>query len=131
MNLRGNYGRLAEGLLEKGRKEDALKAIEYSLKNLPAKKLGYNFFMLNYPKFYYENGKSAEGRKLIDDIWAQAEDEINYWAEAYKVELRRAQSYSDKTYLSQLQQGLFAQQTRDVRGRALHYARAYQSSETI
>lgn len=114
MNLRGNYGRLAQALIAKGEKEKALQVIEHSLKNLPAKKLGYSFFMAEYPTVYYLNGKNQEGRKLVEAMWAQADNEIAYWQRAYKAELEKAQRTDDRGYLDLLQQGIFIENHRDL-----------------
>jgi hypothetical protein len=109
MNLRGNYGRLAESLAAAGENEKAAEVIEHALKMMPDSKIPYNVFNASYPQFLYGAGKNAEAEKLIAELLAKAKDELKYWKSAYNAQLKAAQNSGDRAYISRLQQGAFLQ----------------------
>ncbi len=109
MNLRGNYARLAESLAEKGENKKAAEVIDYSLKMMPDARIPFNIFNSAYPEYYYLADQKDKARKLIDYMLAKSKDELGYWENAYKIELKRAQDRGDRGYVSQLQQGAFTQ----------------------
>ncbi len=109
MNLRGNYARLASALLEKGDKAKAAEALDKSLTELPSDRVPLSIFCVSYPEIYYQAGQAAKAKKLSDELWAKAKDELGYFQFVYKHLLDQASSSGDRSYLSQLQQGAFMQ----------------------
>ncbi|MES2622423.1 MAG: DUF2723 domain-containing protein [Bacteroidota bacterium] len=114
VNIRGNFGRLAEALLEKGEKEKAAAAIDYSLKVMPPDRVPHSVFDYSYPGIYYEAGQKEKARKLLTEMLDQAKDELNYYKTVYKYSLNQARDAGDMAYLSELQQGAFMER-REVR----------------
>ena len=128
VNIRGNFGRLAESLLEKaahedaaGAKDDAAKdrqkaahVIDYSLDVMPPAQVPHSVFDYSYPEIYYQAGDSAKGKKLVLEMFDKAKDELNYYKTVYKYELEQARESGDMAYYSQMQQGEFMQR-REVR----------------
>ncbi|MBS1625262.1 MAG: DUF2723 domain-containing protein, partial [Bacteroidetes bacterium] len=76
MNLRGNYARLAQTLLDQGDKEKAAKCIDKAIEEMPKDRVPYNIFVALYPDIYYQAGQPDKAKKLSDDIWATAKDEL-------------------------------------------------------
>lgn len=109
MNLRGNYARLAQTLLEQGDKEKAASAIDHAIEEMPKDRVPYNIFVAMYPDIYYAAGQNEKAKKLSDDLWATAKDEIRYYHYVFVTLEQRAQSNGDKAYYDQLQQGQFIQ----------------------
>lgn len=75
MNLRSNFGRLAEELIAEGRPEDAVKVLDYCLDVLPLENVPYNLFMIRFPEVYYKVGNKEKAqlltRKMLDIFEAQ------------------------------------------------------------
>lgn len=75
MNLRSNFGRLAEKLLEEGRKEEAAAVLDKCLDVLPLQNVPYNLFMIKFPDVYYKAGETDKARlvtrKMLDIYEAQ------------------------------------------------------------
>jgi hypothetical protein len=109
MNLRGNYARLAQSLIEKGEKDKAIKALDHAVLEMPKQAVPYNIFVAMYPNLYYAAGDSDKAKKLSDDLWATAKDELKYYQYVFSVMLDRAKGSGDNIEYSQLQQGKFIQ----------------------
>ena len=109
MNLRGNYARLAQSLIEKGEKDKAVKALDHAQIEMPPKAVPYNIFVAMYPNLYYAAGDSAAARKLSKDLWKSAEEELKYYQYVFSVMLQRAKDSGDKMEEEQLRQGKFIQ----------------------
>ena len=75
MNLRSNFGRLAETLMEEGRKDDAAAVLDKCLDVLPLENVPYNLFMIKFPDIYYKVGQKEKAqlvtRKMLDIFAAQ------------------------------------------------------------
>lgn len=75
MNLRSNFGRLAEKLMEQDRKEDAAAVLDKCLDVLPLENVPYNLFMIKFPDIYYKVGETEKARlvtrKMLDIFEAQ------------------------------------------------------------
>lgn len=114
VNIRGNFGRLAQSLIEKGEKEKAAQVIDYSLKVMPADKVEHSVFDYSYPEIYYQADKKEKGRALLTEMLDKAKDELEYYKTVYAYSLNQASEAGDMNYLAQLQQGIFMER-REVR----------------
>jgi hypothetical protein len=114
MNLRGNYARLAQSLIEKNEKDKAIKALDHSLVEMPKARVPYNFFVAQYPSLYYAAGDNAKAKKLSDDMWASAKEEIKYYQYSFGVVLQRARDGGDRNEEAGLMQGKFIQENRPL-----------------
>ncbi len=114
VNIRGNFGRLAEALLAKGEKEKAAEAVDYSLKAMPADRVAHSVFDYSYPGVYYEAGQKEKARKLLTEMLDKSKDELNYYKTVYNFALAQAREAGDMNYYNQLQQGSFMER-REVR----------------
>lgn len=121
VNIRGNYGRLAETMLDKAdeeaakgdstaaRKErtEAAGVVDYSLDEMPADRVAHSVFDYTYPEIYYRAGQKDKGHKLLIDMMDKAKDELNYYKLVYGDVMDEARESGDISYLTQLQQGAF------------------------
>ncbi len=114
VNIRGNFGRLAESLLAKGEKEKAVTVIDYSLSVMPADKVPHSVFDVSYPELYFQAGQKEKGEKLLTEMFEKAKDELNYYKTVYAFVLNEARESEDMGYVTQLQQGAFMER-REVR----------------
>ncbi len=106
VNIRGNFGRLAEAYLAHGEKDKAAQVIDYSLAEMPADRVPHNVFDFSYPDIYFQAGQKEKGTKLLLEMFGKAKDELNYYKTVYKYTLEQAKE-SDPAYYQQLQQGEF------------------------
>ncbi|MFN8322891.1 MAG: DUF2723 domain-containing protein [Chitinophagales bacterium] len=114
VNIRGNFGRLADALLAKGEKEKAAEVIDYSLKVMPAERVPHSVFDYSYPGVYYQAGQKEKARKLLNEMLEKCRDELNYYKTVYRFALEQARDAGDMAYFAQLQQGQFMER-REVR----------------
>lgn len=78
MNLRSNFGRLAEDLLASGKKEEAIKVLDESLRVMPGETVPYNVFMLRYPEIYYKAGATDKAQLLVRKVLEHTVQEFIY-----------------------------------------------------
>jgi len=114
VNVRGNFGRLAEALLAKGENEKAIQALDYSLKMMPTERVPLNVFSYQYPDIYYKAGAKEKGKKVMEELLAQSRDFLRYYQTVYRYLLQQARNSGDSQYLHNLQQGSFTE-NRNVR----------------
>jgi hypothetical protein len=114
VNIRGNFGRLAQALVEKGDKQKAAEVIDYSLKVMPADRVEHSVFDYSYPEVYYQADQKEKGRALLTEMLDKAKDELNYYKTVYAYSLKQASDAGDMAYLASLQQGAFMER-REVR----------------
>ncbi len=60
MNLRFNFARLADALLEEGKRDSSIKALDKCLEVMPDKTVPYNLSCLRLIEVYYRNGLAAQ-----------------------------------------------------------------------
>ena len=114
VNIRGNFGRLAEALIAQGETQKAAEVIDYSLKVMPADRVPHSVFDYSYPGVYYAAGQKDKGRKLLQEMSDKAKNELDYYVTVYKYALENARKSGDMGYYSSLQQGAFTER-REVR----------------
>jgi hypothetical protein len=103
VNIRGNYGRLAEALLAKGEKEKAAAAIDYSLKSLPPERVPHSVFDYSYPGIYYGAGQKEKARKLLTEMMDKSKNELMYQSYVYEYTLEQARKNMSENDRAQLQ----------------------------
>jgi hypothetical protein len=130
MNLRGNYARLAQALIEQGDKGKAVKALDHSLIEMPKGPVPYNFFVAQYPSLYYAAGENVKAKKLSDDMWASAKAEVKYYQYAFGVSLQRAKDGGDRNEEAGLEQGKFIQENRPLQEQLYLMQLLYQAAKT-
>jgi len=68
MNLRSNFARLVEALIEAGKIEEAKKAIDLCISALPRQTVPYNIFMVRFPEYYFKLGEKEKARDLSHQL---------------------------------------------------------------
>ena len=114
VNVRGNFGRLAESLIAKGDNQKAIEALDYSLKMMPTERVPLNVFSYQYPDIYYRAGAKDKGKNVMEALLQQSREFLNYYKTVYRHVLAEARKSGDPQYLQQLQQGSFTE-NRNVR----------------
>jgi hypothetical protein len=104
MNLRSNFDRLAQNLIIEGKKDKAIKALDYCFKVLPENNVPYNYFVIQLADAYYKAGETAKPDKILTQYAAILKAELNWYlsqkpliTKDYSGEIER--SYSIYRYL--------------------------------
>ena len=78
-NIRNNLSRLANALIDEGKKDKAAEVLNFSAKKLPADRIPHNYFSVFIAEGYYRVGNIAEGDKILNDMSANNLMELNYY----------------------------------------------------
>ena len=75
------FGQLAMHLISENKNDKALKALAYAEKVIPSYNVPYNYLSggLDFAKAYATIGKKAEARKILDDVFNNALQYMNYY----------------------------------------------------
>ena len=75
------FGQLAMHLIAENKNDKALKALAYAEKVIPSYNVPYNYLSggLDFAKAYATIGKKAEARKILDDVFNNALQYMNYY----------------------------------------------------
>jgi len=87
-NFRGNYSRLAEALIERGYKEQAIEVLDRSVEVMPNHAAPYNIYMYSTIQNYYDAGAYDKANALVDEISDKLIAELKYYNELSPAQLR-------------------------------------------
>lgn len=79
MNFRNLFARLANALLQEGKRDSAVKVLDYCMKIMPQKNVPYNVFILGIVEAYFKAGEIQKGFEIFKDFRKMTEQEINYF----------------------------------------------------
>ncbi len=79
MNIRNNFNRLAESLVQEGRKDSAIKVLDRSLELIPHDIVPYNYFSLQLAEDYLSAGAMDKGTKVMREIYESYKEEMDYF----------------------------------------------------
>ncbi len=74
-----SYMRLAQALINEGKKDLAIIALDKSLEFFPAKKFPYDYFMLPWIDIYYEAGDPAKAMDVMEKLADRYLDDLRYY----------------------------------------------------
>ena len=69
---------LIQQLLVEGKKEEALKALDYCMEQIPGTTVPHNYSSTSFVEYYYQLGERSKAQALADTIGATAEDNLRY-----------------------------------------------------
>lgn len=78
-NFRNIFFRLAEQLIMEGKKDSAVKAIDYCLKVMPNEKVQYDVFVVRLVEGYYLAGANEKGNALAKELMRIHEEKAKYF----------------------------------------------------
>ena len=79
MNFRNNFARLADELVNEGKNEQAIKALDKAMQVMPRSIVPFNFFMLPIANSYFRAGGNEKGTAIIKELAAIYEEDLNYY----------------------------------------------------
>ncbi|GIV33650.1 MAG: membrane protein [Chitinophagales bacterium] len=86
MNLRSNFARLIEALLEEGKKEQARAALDRCIAVMPWQTVPYNIFMVRFPEFCYRLDDQAKARALIRLLVKKYSQDLQYYPDVLDID---------------------------------------------
>lgn len=79
MNLRGNYSRLADALVDKKEFDRAEQVMDRCIEMMPDTAVPYDYFMLPIAEGYYRIGNNEKGDAIFSRVTKYMEDELMYY----------------------------------------------------
>jgi tetratricopeptide (TPR) repeat protein len=79
MNIRNNFNRLAESLIQEGKKDSAIKVLNRSLELIPNNIVPYNYFSLQLAGDLMAAGNTEKGKQIVGEIYQTFKDKMDYF----------------------------------------------------
>jgi hypothetical protein len=102
MNLRNNFYRMADALIDEGKKDSAKVVMDLCIKALPDKSVPYNYFVMPIAEGYYKIGDMAKGNEIYTRMIEILNEQLNYYF-AFKGEMKDKYSFEKEQNLAMLQ----------------------------
>ena len=79
MNLRNNFTRLANALLEEGKRKKAVEVLDRCLVEMPLDLIPVNYFMIGLVEAYYKAGEFEKAKPIIDKMMKTSDQDLLYY----------------------------------------------------
>lgn len=79
MKIRNNFTRLAEEFYKEGEKEKAVEVLDKCMDLMPAEKVPYDFFILDFIQLYYQLSENSKADEIAAGYFETASDEVRYY----------------------------------------------------
>ncbi len=79
MNIRNNFNRLAESLIQENKNDSAIQVLDKSLELIPHSVVTYNYFSQQLAENYFAAGATQKGQELIREIFESYKKEMDYY----------------------------------------------------
>ena len=79
MNFRNIFARLANALLDEGKKDSAIKVLDHCFEIMPDSRFGYNMFIMPLAEAYYKAGQPAKANKILARLLEINQKELAYY----------------------------------------------------
>jgi hypothetical protein len=102
MNLRNNFYRLADALIEAGRNDSARIVMDLCIKAIPDKSVPYNYFVMPIAEGYYKIGDTEKGNEIYNRMIDIMEEQLHYYY-GFNKDLKDKYSFEKEQNLAMLQ----------------------------
>ncbi len=79
MNFRNIFARLANALLDEGKKDSAVKVLDRCFEIMPDSKMQYNLFVVPLAETYYKAGQKEKATKILSRLLEINKKELTYY----------------------------------------------------
>ena len=79
LNIRNNLTRLANALLDEGKKDKAIAVLDKTMKELPVPQVPHNYFSIFIAQGYYKAGNPLKGDEIMNGLAAENLQELVYF----------------------------------------------------
>lgn len=106
-NFRNNFSRLAEELINEGKKDSAVKVLDKCMEIMPESRVPYNYFIVPIAEQYYRTSQKAKADKIVEAMYANTVTELNYYfkfkgGDAHSVDYEKRVAMQMLSILSQM-----------------------------
>jgi hypothetical protein len=81
-NIRNNFGRLAEILINEGKKDSAKIVLDHCIEIMPRERVPFDYFMLQIIENYYRLGYNETAAQLVIQLSDVTGEELRYFLDA-------------------------------------------------
>jgi MFS family permease len=78
LSYRSMFGRLADALIQEGKKDSARKVLDYCMKIFPDEISRYDYFSIGVAEGYYKIGEAQKGDQICQLILKRLDEDMNY-----------------------------------------------------
>jgi hypothetical protein len=79
MNFRSNFDRLAERLMQEGKRDSVIKVVDKCFEVLPEKNVPYNYFVVPLSERYYQAGANTKADAVLVRYAQVLDAELKYY----------------------------------------------------
>ncbi len=79
MNFRNIFARLANALMDEGKKDSAIKVLNRCMELMPDSKIPYNMFVMPMAEAYYKAGESKKANEILNKLLDNNASELAYY----------------------------------------------------
>jgi hypothetical protein len=79
MNFRNIFARLANALMDEGKKDSAVKVLNRCIELMPDSKMPYNMFMMPMAEAYYKAGENSKANEILNRLLDINVNELAYY----------------------------------------------------
>ena len=79
MNMRNNYGRLAQALIREGREDSAIMVCNKAVEMMPDEVVPFDFFLIPIADAYFAAGATEKGVRISETLYDYAEENLVYF----------------------------------------------------
>jgi hypothetical protein len=79
MNLRNNFARLANALLDEGKIDSAIKVLDFCMEVMPDATVPYNMFVMPLAEAYYKAGLKNKANQILNRLLDISDKELKYY----------------------------------------------------
>jgi hypothetical protein len=78
-NFRNNFSRLAEELINEGKKDSAIKVLDKCMQIMPQNRVPFNYFIVPVIEQYYRAGQVEKANKLVNSFYNSTLEDLQYY----------------------------------------------------
>ncbi|HEX3008614.1 MAG TPA: DUF2723 domain-containing protein, partial [Bacteroidales bacterium] len=78
-NFRNNFSRLAEELINEGKKDSAIKVLDKCMEIMPQNRVPFNYFIVPIIEQYYRAGEANKANKLVTAFFNSTQEDLRYY----------------------------------------------------
>ncbi len=78
-NFRNNFSRLAEELINEGKKDSAVKVLDKCMEIMPENRVPFNYFIIPVIEQYYRAGQIEKANKIVNSFFNTTQEDLRYY----------------------------------------------------
>ncbi len=78
-NFRNNFSRLAEELINEGKKDSAVKVLDKCMEIMPENRVPFNYFIIPVIEQYYRVEQIEKANKLVNSFYNSTQEDLRYY----------------------------------------------------